>query len=191
MSVISTMIYDRSLEDVLRIKSLAEAANTRGLTDAEIAEWNAAVVRGAYNAEDINRVGNAAIYTNTYLSGIQPEIDSHRIAHGVADDEIFDAHISDPTEINPRTDFARDTSPVALSEAQKSIDAAKAVAARVGITVTADIAKMTYSAANAVERAIYDAYKYGVTEKTKRKDMVDRIAAAWSFSGDLFCGEIT
>lgn len=192
MSIIDTLIFDRTIEQVLRIGELASISHTRELTAEELDEWNAAVVRGTYNVEDINRVGAAAIFVNDYLSSVQPSIDAHRIALGVADDAIFDAHIASAAmEISPRTDWARDASPIMREDAHKTLQAAIITAERVGITLTADVSRMTYTAANAVERALYDAYRYGETAEITRKDKADRIAGGWYFSGDLVCGDIT
>lgn len=189
MSIIDTLIFDRTVSDVQRIVSLAAAAQKRTLTDAELAEWNAAVVRGAYNAEDLNRVGEAAVYVNDYLTAVQPSIDAYIAALGVADDAVFDAGIGDAKEIAPRTDYARDNTPLMRADIQVTFDAACDVAARIGITISVDVGRMTFTSANAVERALFDAYYMGVDAENTRKEKADKIAAAWYYSGDLFCGE--
>lgn len=193
MSIIDTLIYDRAPEHVLRVTELAAISQTRALTDDELDEWMAAVVRGAYNTEDINRVGEAAYFVNDYLSTVQPTIDAYRIGLGVADDALFDAHIAPAgAELTPRTDWGRDASPLMREGAEKTVTAVRIVAARVGITLAEiDLSAMTYAEANAMERALYDAHQYGETAENTRKETADRIAGGWYFSGDLYCGEIT
>ena len=189
-NIIDTLIFDRTAADVARIAALASAAQKRELTETELAEWNAAVVRGAYNAEDLNRVGEAALFADAFLSTVQPEIDAYIAALQVAMDAIFDAHIGAASAISPRTDYARDDSPLMRADVSETIRAATVTAARIGINISVDVSRINYEGANTVERAIYDAYRHGENAITTGKDKADRIAAAWYCSGDLFCGEI-
>lgn len=189
-NIIDTLVFDRTAADVARIAALASAAQKRPLTEAEVAEWNAAVVRGAYNAEDLNRVGAAAMFADAFLSSVQSEIDAYISALGVADDAIFDAHVGAASAIAPRTDYAKDTSPLMRADVTETIRAAAVTAARVGINISVDVSRLNYEGANTVERALYDAYRHGENAISTRKDKADRIAAAWYYSGDLFCGDI-
>lgn len=192
MSVIDTLIFDRTLGDVLRVKALAEIAHTRGLTAEELAEWNAAVVRGAYNASDINRVGEAIEYTDAYLSEVQSIIDAYRMERGVADDVYFDAQVEDPSEmIAPWTDYTMSDPPIMKNNVVRTFRAAQVVAERVRIPYDApDISRLTYQDANRVERMIFDAYHYAEEKEITRKDAAERMAKAWYHADDLFCGEI-
>lgn len=192
MTIIDTLIFDRTLDDVLRIKALSETAQTRELTAAETEEWNAAVVRGAYNASDINRIGEAIAFADAYLSTVQPGIDAYRAALGVADDAYFDAELPVqglPTV--PWADYTASEPPIMENDVEKTFRAAEELAARVHLKYQApEMSRIGYQAANAVERMIYDAYKYGTEKETTRKDAAERIARAWYHAGDLFCGEI-
>ena len=192
MNVIDTLIFDRTLGDVLRVKTLADIARTRGLTAEELDEWNAAVVRGAYNASDINRVGEAIEYTDAYLSEVQSIIDAYRIERGVADDVYFDAQVADPSEmIAPWTDYTISEPPIMASNVLRTFRAAQVMAERVRIPYTApDISRLTYQDANRVERMIFDAYHYAAEKEITRKDAAERMAKAWYHADDLFCGEI-
>ena len=193
MSVVETLIFDRTASDVQRIAAFVSASQKRPLTDAELQQWNAYAVRGAYNAEDLNRVGEAAIYVNAYLSTVQDSIDAYRESLGVASDAVFIAPIKEPAEdIAPRLNFARGDHPtVILADASNTMHAAAVVAACADITFEVDVARMTYRGANDVERALYDAYHHGKNAEETRKDKADRIAAAWYYSGDLFCGDLS
>ena len=59
MSVIDTLITDRSAEDVAELMALLEAG--------DLPSGNH---KGAYNASDLNRVGSAVAYLRTRLAGI-------------------------------------------------------------------------------------------------------------------------
>lgn len=193
MTIIDTLIFDRTLDDVLRIKELSETAMTRELTAAEIEEWNAAIVRGAYNASDINRIGEAIEFADAYLSTVQPEIDAYRAELGVANDAYFDAEIlpvpGPPTV--PWTDYTASEPPIMSNDIRKTFRAAEELAARVHLIYKApELSRIGYQAANAVERMIYDTYRYGTEKETTRKDAAERISRAWYHAGDLFCNEI-
>lgn len=71
MSVIDTLIYDRTKSDVDRVHELA--AKYPDWTSAESSEWFSGM-KGAYNATDLNRVGEACnyIYQRLSLYGLAP-----------------------------------------------------------------------------------------------------------------------
>ena len=67
MSIIDTLITDRTQADVTRVRELA-LKGWANLTEEEKAEWNAGM-KGAYNATDLNRVTQAMDYINAELEG--------------------------------------------------------------------------------------------------------------------------
>lgn len=67
MSVIDTLITDRTQADVDRATALA-AKGWKAMPPDERVEWLAGM-RGAYNATDLNRVGEALIYLMDRLNG--------------------------------------------------------------------------------------------------------------------------
>lgn len=66
MSVIDTLIYDRTQANVERAAALT--AKGLAMTDKEQAEYLAGM-KGAYNATDLNRVGEALLYLQEELNG--------------------------------------------------------------------------------------------------------------------------
>lgn len=67
MSVISTLIFDRTYADFARWLELRNKGY-ENMTAAERAEWDAANMKGAYNASDLNRVGEALNYLRDRLA---------------------------------------------------------------------------------------------------------------------------
>lgn len=67
-TIIDTLITDRTAADVVRVHELA-VNGYAGMTAAELAEWLAGM-KGAYNAVDLNRVGNALNYLRDRLTGV-------------------------------------------------------------------------------------------------------------------------
>lgn len=62
MSIIDTLITDRTGADVSRVEALAAKIKAGTATESELAEWNGAAMKGAYNYTDLNRVGEAVAY---------------------------------------------------------------------------------------------------------------------------------
>ena len=69
MSVIDTLICDRTQADVAALEGLLAKAKKGTLTDAELASFNLASSRGAYNHTDLNRVTAAMDHIHARLTG--------------------------------------------------------------------------------------------------------------------------
>lgn len=67
MGIIDTLITDRTQSDVTRWRTLHDKG-WAGMTADEKAEWSAGV-KGAYNATDLNRVGEAIEYIADLFGG--------------------------------------------------------------------------------------------------------------------------
>ena len=72
MSIIDTLITDRSQADVAALRALA-ALGWDNMTPAQKAAWSAS--KGAYNATDLNRVGEAMDYLAALMdaAGVNPD----------------------------------------------------------------------------------------------------------------------
>lgn len=66
MSVIDTLVYDRTQADVDRVLELNQKGIS-GMTTEELAEYLAGM-KGAYNAADLNRVGQALLFLQNQLN---------------------------------------------------------------------------------------------------------------------------
>jgi hypothetical protein len=70
MSIIGTLITNRTTADLARARELAEKVRTETATTKELAEWNSAKLRGWYNYTDLNRVTTAMEYLAGRLSDL-------------------------------------------------------------------------------------------------------------------------
>lgn len=66
MSIIDTLVTDRSIADIATLKSLLSKSFT-AMSTAEQAAW-LQDSKGAYNASDLNRVGQALNYLNQLMT---------------------------------------------------------------------------------------------------------------------------
>lgn len=75
------LVTDRTQEDVEQIKALIRAKHVQQWTEEELEWFNVRYRRGAYNAEDLNRVGVAVGYLagelrkRGFLAGVSPKTD--------------------------------------------------------------------------------------------------------------------
>lgn len=129
MSVIDTLITDRTQSDVDRATSL----NSKGfasMTAAEKTEYLAGM-KGAYNATDLNRVGEACEYIADRLNNLLG----------------FDIHIT------PKQDWQIADIPTTaeMDEYLDNIATLRAAYAIVAPSVPSDMEQLTFSEANDIE----------------------------------------
>lgn len=68
MSIIDTLITDRTQGDLIELERLQRKAKAGTLTEEELAQWNLASHRGGYNHTDLNRVADAVEYLTQRLN---------------------------------------------------------------------------------------------------------------------------
>lgn len=135
MSVIDTLITDRTQADVDYVTELAQKG-LAGMSASEITAWMAGL-KGSYNATDLNRVGSAVSYIASELTNI-----------GIA------------VSVNPKTDWTMSDIPTA-GQMQSYLDDIDAI--RDALTVPTEtpstpdsMALLTYQRANAIETILFE-----------------------------------
>lgn len=132
-TIIGTLVTDRTQADVERVKALA-AKGFAAMTAAERAEWLAGM-KGAYNASDMNRVGTAL----NYLAGRLGPICGKVITWTAKTDWAV-------------TDIA--TASQAETYRQQIQDIRDALAYPAGTPDAPQLARLTYTGANDIERIL-------------------------------------
>ena len=153
-----SLITDRTQQDVARVEELAEKG-WAAMTEQERAEW-LGEMKGAYNASDMNRVGEAIAYVAGRFNGFGYNI-----------------------QVSPKTDWTVDDIPTA-SQMADYLSYVKALRNAVPVmddtpAAPADMDDLTYQEANDIEQILLDV-----------DALIPNIAAAWYYSGDLFAGEV-
>lgn len=74
----TTLVTDRTQSDVQRVRSVAAKIINGTASEAEIAEWNAATMKGAYNYTDLNRVTAAIEALKAMLEGYGYTVPGYR-----------------------------------------------------------------------------------------------------------------
>lgn len=156
----TTLITDRTQADVDRVKVIAKKIESGTASESELAEWNAAALKGSYNATDLNRVGAAIQYVAERING-----------YG------YVVHVS------PRTDWGEEDCPTpsAMSRYLADLAVLRSTFSVLQSTpeVPADMEALTYTEANNIEKILED-IDYLLTNTVK----------GWFYSGEVFSGEV-
>lgn len=152
------LITDRTEEDVQEVQTLA-TLGWSNMREAERAKW-ASCLKGAYNAEDLNRVGDAVAYVT---------------------DELKQAGYLVNTA--PRNDWVVGMIPTP-DEMELYLQNVRILRGMVPVLpntpeVPADMDDLTWEEANDIEKILFDVHV-----------ILDLIRRAWYFSGELFAGEV-
>ena len=152
------LITDRTQQDVGRILELAKKLNAGTATVEELAEWNSIVLKGSYDYSDLNRVGDAVQYLSEILK-----------SHG------YDCPVS------PKLDWSESGrgAPSDMAQYLQNVQTLRGILTLLPETpnVPADMEKLTWQEANAIEQILVD------LESTIKTMLKTRVAC-----GDAYCG---
>nr|DAG67333.1 MAG TPA: hypothetical protein [Caudoviricetes sp.] len=154
-TIIVTLVTDRTQADVERVQALA-AKGFAAMTAAEQAEWLAGM-KGAYNASDMNRVGTAL----NYLAARLAPICGMSIAWSAKTDWAV-------------TDIA--TASQAETYRQQIQDIRDALAYPAGTPDAPELARLTYTDANNIERIL-----------KLCEDLIINVAKSFRYTGAAEC----
>ena len=135
-TIIDELIFDRTQADVDRVRELKQKYLAGTITETERTEFLEGL-KGAYNAKDLNRVGNAVAYIAALLRN-------------------FGIRVS----VNPRTDWSADKVP-AQSDASRYIADIAAIKTATGVSTSLPqtLNNLTFESANNIEQILYEAGK--------------------------------
>ena len=166
MSTIDSLVTDRTQEDVDRAVYLnglwvydeAAGAMSWSGTSAELAEWTDGS-KGAYNAEDLNRVGDAVEYVAGRFA-----------AYGYA------------VSVSPKQDWAMGDIP-READMVKYLAEVEQLRSLISVMPTTpetpgDMANLWWWEANDIEQILKDL-----------DFLLGNMAAAWMYSGEIYAGE--
>ena len=160
MSIISTLVTDRTAADVARWLYLRNKGYS-DMSEAERAEWDAGM-KGAYNVADLNRVGTAL----NHLRDVLASFGYLSVSDFVAKTDWSTADIPIPDDLTSYLSY---------------VSVIRAALARYATTpaVPEYTGGLDYQDANAIEKILFDV-----------EQLVTNMQAAWFYLGDLYCGEV-
>lgn len=158
MSIIDTLVTDRSLADVQLWQTL-KALGWSGMDSEQQAQW-AAGLKGAYNASDLNRVQEAMEYLAGIFSSYGYTVSLQAMPTWSAEDvptkEQMSIYLANVTALREILSVPQTTPEVPVS-----------------------MASLTYVEANAIEQILIEI-----------NQLLENIAAAWFYSGEVYSGEV-
>lgn len=161
LSIIDTLITDRTAADVTRWQTLRDKGYTN-MTEAERAEWDAADMKGAYNVSDLNRVGEALNYLRDRLAA---------------------AHYLSGNEFTAKTNWVDNDIPTAVEFAAylSYISVIREALAQFSTTPTTpgNSGSLNHQQANDIEQILTDVDK-----------LITNMLMARYYCGELFAGEV-
>ena len=156
----STLVTDRTQQDVDYVRQLIDKLLNDTATDAEKAEWDSFTLKGAYNYTDLNRVGAAVAYVSGRLLECGTSVD-----------------------VSPKQDWSESDTPTVSQMEQYRSDVATLRDALAAMPTTPQapttMENLTWGKANDLEKILQDT-----------DVLISNLKAAWFFSGDLFSGEV-
>ena len=187
--IIDNLITDRNAADLARKKALA-AKGWQNMTAAEKAEWLTAL-KGAYNAEDLNRVGKAVNYLKADFDALPSEIKTYLFSIGVAPDAFYNVPFAVPIDVNARENWANSEMPTS-EELAEYLDNVRTMRDAWELTspLPASMQMLTISGANNIEKALVDAYNKRVEWTAEKKEWADKAAQTFVYCGQSNCGMI-
>lgn len=158
----NTLITDRTAADVQHWEYLRNKGFLN-MTDAERAEWLAGNMKGAYNKDDLNRVGQALNYLRDRLTAA--------------------GYMSYQTTFTAKTNWTVTSIPTAedLTYYLKCVSNIREAMSQFENTppAPADTGALNYEEANNIEKILIDV-----------ETLINNMLAARHYCGDIFTGEI-
>lgn len=196
MSVIDTLIFDRTQEDVDRVYALKQKILNGGLTSLTAEEKTEYMggMRGAYNATDLNRVGQAVSYLADRFTDLPGELETYREEKGVADDELY--HVPyDPSTVvvSPKQDWTVADIPT-NSQVQTYLNNLLVLRRQLVLPADAPVVptslnNLTFDTANQIEYLLWLVNAALVEVENDLYGKIDRAAESFWYAGEVNCGE--
>lgn len=191
MSIIDTLITDRTQSDEERVEELA-AKGYGAMTDAEKAEWDSEM-NGAYDASDLNRVESAVAYLAELLVLLPSELKEYAASKGVAFDAFFDVpYDAAAYDLTTKTDWAELDSPTPEQMARylENVKSLRRALDYATSDLPGSIDNLDIDGANAIEKALKGLDVAISAFAAKTKVNLDNTASVWIYSGEIYASEV-
>lgn len=196
MSVIDTLIYNRTLSDVERVYELKNKILQNGLsslTDTERSEYFSGM-KGAYNWTDFNRVGEAVNFIANRMKSLQGEIDTFRESLGLATSDVYNVPYDSSTiTVFPKTDWTVYDTPT-QSQVHTYLNNLITLRKQLSLpeyapNVPETLDKLTIDTANSIEYLLHVIYEAFLAVEKTLYDKIEFTVANYTYAGIAYCGE--
>lgn len=189
-----SLITDRTQEDAEQVRALLQRPYRTWTAEERSWFYGGGVVRGAYNALDLNRVGLAVDAVRTLLLTRLTDLDVYLDERGVAPAPLFSLpYTADDVDVFPKTDWAVGAIPTREQMASYLQDIRTL---RGLMPMPADLAELPesmryldYAGANAIEATLLAVRDTVEVLFAQCKANADLAASAWRCA-EINCGEV-
>ena len=192
MSVLDTLITDRSQSDVAYYEDLRSKYITRTITSEQKVEWDSGL-KGTYNASDVNRVESAVAYLQDAVNGLPLKLIDYMNATGVAPDVLFQVPYEYPISLETYTNWQRaeDDFRLAIDRYLGNIKFLRGVLELPDGTpdVPIDIEQMTYQEANNIETILLAVNNALIALEELKKSLIDLVPPSWRRCGTFYANQ--
>ena len=191
MSIIDTLITDRTQGDEERVEELA-AKGYDAMTAEEKEEWDGEM-NGAYDASDLNRVESAVAYLAELLVLLPRELKEYAASKGVAFDAFFDVpYDAAAYALTTKTDWAELDSPTPEQMARyiENVKALRSALDYATSDLPGSMDNLDIDGANAIEKALKGLDEAISAFDAKTKVNLDNTASVWIYSGEIYASEV-
>lgn len=200
---ISALVYDRTQEDVDKVKEYKRRMMTGGLsalTADEMTEYMAGM-KGCYNYTDLNRVGAAVAVIAAEMVTVGTALKAYKEANDVDDnDPMFAPLDPDKVDVDPKTDWDMTDVPSKtqmaryIADIRTLYDNIPLPEATPSPPESAE--HLTWQTANAIEKILWDIWEAIPAVEAEQYSLVDSTTMSRLYSGGfangytgLFAGE--
>lgn len=167
MSVIDTLVFDRTSEDLARWEYLHQKEYA-AMTAEERIEWNGAALHGSYNAGDLNRVCSAIVYLRDRLRNYGYSVN-----------------------VTPKTDWAITDTPTS-AQLQKYLADVSAIRGAVGeLSSLPEVPTRIYPSATGKSDGLTVEKANDIERMLSQLDSaITKMLSSWWGCGEIGCGEL-
>ena len=192
MSILDTLITDRSQDDVAYYEQLRAKYISRDITPEQKAEWISGL-KGAYNASDANRVEGAVAYLQDAINELPENLIEYMQENGVAPDALFQVPYEYPISLETYTNWQRseDDFRTAIDRYLGNIESLRGILDLPDNTpeVPADMQQMTYQEANDIETILLAVNNALIALEELKKSLIDLVPPSWRRCGTFYANQ--
>lgn len=186
------LITDRTQKALDRVIELAGKDYMTEMSAEEQEEWRDGM-KGAYNASDMNRVGKAVDALAKLLRELVPALKKYAAENQIGWDTFY-APPFDPSEMHPATKrdwTVRDIpTPADMELYLSNIKLLRSALAYNTDALPATMENLTWSGANAIEKALFALDGAIIVFSADIRMMIDKAVAARFYSDEIYSGEV-
>lgn len=194
--IINELVYDRTQADVDRVFTLRNRILSGGLnalSEEERAEYMAGM-KGAYNATDLNRIGEAVKYIADRMIALPGELEAYRISKDVDDSPAYHVpYDPDTVIVTAKRDWTYADTPT-QTQMTSFLNDLSCLRMQLTLPIDAPVVpdsmdNLGYETANAIERLLRMIHDAFVKTESNLYYKIDLTMSGFPYAGIAYSGD--